>query len=259
MGSAVPERRVVFGEDAVRYDRFRPSYPAALIDDLVTWVSAHARVVDVGCGTAKGTRLLAAAGMTGVGVEAHPAMAQLARGHLAPYPGWRVDVSDFETWAPQDGDTPVDLVASAQAWHWVDPAAGFERVREVLRPGGWITLWWNLAREDPSDLGQRITAVYEEHAPGEPFCPRLGDEGCPFDAAPADLRLDEPVTRLYPWQRLFTTAELIEHQRTHSNHAVMDSCQREHLLTALAEVIDRAGGTYEYPYICRLWAAQRQA
>ena len=56
------------------------------------------RGLDVGCGTAKATVLLAERGLSGIGVEADPAMAAVARHNLAGHPGWRIDVSDFETW-----------------------------------------------------------------------------------------------------------------------------------------------------------------
>ena len=38
-------RRLVFGEVAGLYDRARPGYPAALIDDLVTWAQPGARAI----------------------------------------------------------------------------------------------------------------------------------------------------------------------------------------------------------------------
>ena len=40
-----------FGSSAERYDRYRPSYPDALIDDLARL--RPATVLDVGCGTGK--------------------------------------------------------------------------------------------------------------------------------------------------------------------------------------------------------------
>src|SRR5688572_32380678 len=86
--SEVRERRLVFGQDAAGYDAARPTYPAELVDRLVELVGAEARVIDVGTGTAKSTRLLAERGMTGVAVEPDPDMAGVAREHLASHPGW---------------------------------------------------------------------------------------------------------------------------------------------------------------------------
>jgi SAM-dependent methyltransferase len=262
------ERRLVFGEDAARYDRARPSYPAALIDDLVGWVGADARVIDVGCGTGKGTRLLAGRGMTGVGVEPHPAMAAVARSSLAEHPGWRVDIADFEAWIPSAGDAPADLVAAAQSWHWVDPSAGLRKAHGLLRPGGWLALWWNLSDDDPSEVRQEIDAVYSDHGDAQVGGPRLDRTGSsPFDSRPDDPRFDpdpgyptfeEPVRRVYRWTRTYSTAELIDLQGTHSDHRLMAPDEVERLLAAVAAVVDRHGGTYDHRYACLLWAAQRR-
>ncbi len=40
----------------------------------------------------------------------------------------------FEAFVPEPA--AFRLVASAQAWHWVDPAVSFAKVQEALQPGG---------------------------------------------------------------------------------------------------------------------------
>lgn len=248
----------MFGEDAAAYDDARPSYPAALIDDLVDLVGPRARMLDVGTGTAKATRLLAERGITGIGVEADPAMAAVAREHLAPFPGWRVDVSDFEWWRPSDGDAPVDLVGSAQAWHWVHPQVGLWRAHRLLRPGGHIALWWNLGEEDTSPARLEIDAAYAEHAPGEMFSPTIDrNEGSPFDPAPADTRFVDDATRLYPWTCDYSTDELLALLRTTSHLRVLPPERCAALLDDVAGIVDRHGGTFRYPYVTRLWTARR--
>src|SRR5918912_1591173 len=48
---------------------------------------------------------------------------------------------------PEDiplGDTSVDAVLVAQAWHWVDPERACPEVARVLVPGGRLGLVWNV-------------------------------------------------------------------------------------------------------------------
>src|SRR5207245_162659 len=71
-----------FGQDAQRYERARPSYPTALIDELVG--GPCQRVLDVGCGTGKAARLLAARGCHVLGVEPDERMAAAARSYGIP-------------------------------------------------------------------------------------------------------------------------------------------------------------------------------
>jgi SAM-dependent methyltransferase len=73
------DRAESFGQVAQEYDRYRPSYPAALIDVLAA-LRPHA-VLDVGCGTGKAASLLVERGLSVLGVEIDPQMAAVARGH----------------------------------------------------------------------------------------------------------------------------------------------------------------------------------
>lgn len=256
--SAPRERRLVFGEAADLYDEARPSYPAALVDDVVTLVGPHARVLDVGCGTGKATRLLAERGATGVGVEAHAAMAGVARRSLAVRRGWRIDVSGFEAWEPRPGDTPFDLITCAQAWHWLDPDVRLHRAHALLRPGGWLALFWNTHDEDQpaTALQQAIDGVYARLAPDLGGLPR------PESAAdklpiPDDLAFDPPLIRDYVWTHTYTTAAWLDLLRTHSNHRLLASDRLEPLLAAVGEAIDAQGGTFPHRYVTQMWAARR--
>lgn len=254
------DRRLVFGEDAARYERARPSYPDELVDQLVAWVGPRARVVEIGSGTGKATRLLAARGMTGVGIEPHPAMAAIARDHLPAASGWRIDVSGFEEWEPQPGDVPADLVVSAQAWHWIDPDVRLHRAHDLLRPGGWLALWWNTADEsDDSPLRHAIDDVYRRREPevgGLPSCGGLPMPGRDDDI-PRGLDFGPPVARSIPWGQTYTTAEWLDLLQTHSNHMVLDPDRRADLLAEVGAVVDAHGGRYTARYITQLWAAPR--
>lgn len=260
MSASRESRRLVFGTYADLYDRARPSYPDALVDDVVTLVGPGARALDVGCGTGKATRLLAGRGLSGVGVEAHPAMAEVARRGLSGHgeDRWRIDVSGFEDWAPQPGDTPFDLVTSAQAWHWIDPAVRFHKAHGVLRPGGWLAVFWNThaERQEAADLQRDVDATYPRLAPDVGGLPRPenAQEGLPI---PEGLGFDAPVTRDYRWVREYTTAEWSDLIRTHSNHATLPPERLDELVAAVAEVVDAHGGTYPHTYVTQLWATRR--
>ena len=123
------EREVAegFGTDAGRYDRARPTYPADLIQRIVA-ASPGRDFLDAGCGTGISSRLFQAAGCRVLGVDPDPRMAGQAR-----QGGTEAEVAKFEDWDPA-GRT-FDAVTAAQAWHWVDPAAGAAKAAAVLRPG----------------------------------------------------------------------------------------------------------------------------
>ena len=122
-----------FGDVAEQYDRFRPSYPVALVDDLMALGASE--VLDIGCGTGKAGQLLVQRGGSVLGVEIDAQMCGIARRH-----GLTVETAPFETWDPIG--RRFDLIISGQAWHWVDPSIGVPKAATLLRPGGTIALFW---------------------------------------------------------------------------------------------------------------------
>lgn len=258
----VREQRLVFGEDAELYDRARPSYPPALLDDVAGLVGTPARTLDVGCGTGKATVPLARRGLGGVAVEADPSMAAVARRNLAPHPGWRVEVSDFEAWQPGDRLAPFDLVCSAQAWHWIDPEVRYAKAHSLLRPGGWLALWWNRPVEEETPLRAAMEEAYESLAPELPargIGPRgIGTRGtATVEAVPAGLAFAEVLRRSYSWSQRYTAAEWTALLRTQSDHRLMEPRRREALLGEVGRLIEDHGDVYTHPYVSLLWAARK--
>ncbi|MBI1290120.1 methyltransferase domain-containing protein [bacterium] len=130
------------------YRRFRPTYPAAVIDLLKSRVAPRpdAQVADVGSGTGIFARLLLESGYRVVAIEPNRDMAAVATSELASFPGFRLLHAPAEE-LPLD-TASVDLITVAQAFHWFDP----ERVRveflRVLKPGGLVALVWNERRRE---------------------------------------------------------------------------------------------------------------
>jgi SAM-dependent methyltransferase len=126
-----------FGAAAAEYEASRPGYPAAALDWLVP--DGARRVLDLGAGTGKLTRLLLDRGLEVTAVEPSAGMReQLA----ASAPGATVLAGSAEDIPLAAGS--VDAVLVAQAWHWVDEDRAIPEVARVLVPGGRLGLVWNI-------------------------------------------------------------------------------------------------------------------
>lgn len=136
MTSPWPERATAFEDLVDDYDAGRPTYPASLYEALPPL--AGRRVLELGAGTGLGTAGLLAAGAEVVATDRGPRM--LGRLH-ALHPGTPVVVARAE--ALPFADASVDGVCGAQMWHWVDVPTAAAQVSRVLRPGGWLAVWWN--------------------------------------------------------------------------------------------------------------------
>lgn len=118
-----------------------------------------------GCGTGRASITIAGRLPIGVGVEPDPAMAAIASEHLGRFPGWRVDVTDFERWVPR-GEC-FDLLTCAEAWHWLTPGFREAAAHRALVAGGWLALWWNRTAES-HPLRAEFDDVYGRLAPELP-------------------------------------------------------------------------------------------
>ncbi|HEY1344491.1 MAG TPA: class I SAM-dependent methyltransferase [Streptosporangiaceae bacterium] len=156
-GQGQRDRARLFDGEAERYDRIRPGYPGALIDDVLGPSPHGLSVLDVACGTGIAARQMARRGAHVAGVELNAGMAEIAGRHGIP-----ADVAAFETWDPA-GRT-FDRVTCAQAWHWLDPEVSAGKAASVLRPGGRLCLFWNVGHY-PDDLADALQAAYQRVLP----------------------------------------------------------------------------------------------
>jgi SAM-dependent methyltransferase len=220
-----------FGSASEQYDRYRPSPPRALVDDLVALRPVD--VLDVGCGTGKVAVDLVGRGMRALGVEIDERMAELARGHGVP-----VEVAEFESWDAKG--RRFDLITCADAWHWIDPVRGSEKAAALLRPGGTLALFWSyqLLDDDVAALFQR---VYDEHAPQarthsyEP----LQAQGEPFEPISAFGPIE---TRTYRWDAMVSATDWVGLLATFSDHRALVPQQLTTIQAALCEAIEDLGG-----------------
>ncbi|SDO19916.1 class I SAM-dependent methyltransferase [Actinacidiphila guanduensis] len=221
-----------FGSDSEQYDRYRPSPPDALVDDLVALRAVD--VLDVGCGTGKVAVALAGRGMRVLGVEVDGRMADVTRAHGVP-----VEVASFESW--DAAGRRFDLITCSDAWHWIDPVVGSEKAAALLRPGGTLALFWSsyLLEASVEAVFQRI---YDEHAPKarthsyEPLQARSE----PFEPIAAFGPVE---TRTYRWDTTVSATEWVGLLATFSDHRALAPENLTALQAALYEAIEDVGGS----------------
>lgn len=135
-----------FSDRADDYRRYRPGYPAGLIDWLRVehglkpgWLTA-----DIGAGTGISSKLLLDAGLQVMAVEPNLAMRAAADDWLGDHPDFRsVDGTAEATTLP---DRSVEMVTCAQAFHWFDHVAIRREWSRILRPGGLVVEFANCRR-----------------------------------------------------------------------------------------------------------------
>lgn len=257
-----PALRETFNQDAARYDRARPTYPPALIDDLVdlAGISAVTQVLEIGPGTGQLTRALAERGGPVIAVELGPELAALAADNLAQFPNVSIEVAAFEHWQPPP--VPFDVVAAATAFHWLDPIDTFDKVADVLRPGGALATISTVHIAGGSrGFFRDAQDCYQRWDPNTP----PGVQLAPADEIPADTggpplarRFEPPVFRRYEREITYTTAAYLDLLQTYSGHRALPPAARHGLLSCIARHADHHGGRITKRYLHELRVARQR-
>ncbi len=257
------ERRLSFGPVADLYEQTRPSYPEPLVSEVIDYAGLHTgdRILEVGAGTGKATRLFAARGHGILALEPSAEMAAVARRVCGEFPGVTIVEQDFEGWEIEP--SAFALLISAQAWHWTDPGTRYAIARRALRDGGALAVFWNRPDWSACALRAALAAAYEAVAPDlEPTGP--AHPGFTAEDLVPDWRAEVgaldgfsgPEVRGYPWTARYSAEQYVGLVSTHSDHIALEPSLRETLLNAVATAIEANGGTLELPHVTRLCLAR---
>ena len=232
-----------FDRAAEIYEASRPSYPREAVDWLVP--AGAKRVLDLGAGTGKLTRLLLDRALDIVAVDPSAQMLGVFERSLHGIPTHLGSGEDIPL-----GDASVDAVVSGQAWHWVDPVRAVPEVARVLRPGGTLGLVWNSRDESVdwvAELGRLIGGDVVYAPTNTP--PRVGPSFGPLETF--DVR----------WSQELTIDGLLDLVRSRSYFITKDPDEQVAVLESVrrlaAEHPSLAGrDTIEMPYITECYRTQ---
>ncbi|MFF7475227.1 methyltransferase domain-containing protein [Streptomyces sp. NPDC008092] len=257
-----PTLRDIFDQDAERYERARPRYPAALVEELVrvTGAGPGSRVLEIAPGTGKLTVDLAGSGCSITGVEIGPGMAAVARRQLAAFPEADVVVAAFEEW--ELPPRPFDAVVCATAFHWLDPSVRVPKAARALRPGGLLgVVATHHVAGGTEDFFAEVQECYERWDPATPPGLRptresdLATDRSEFTGSPY---FTDVAAHGHAQEITYTTDQYIDLLLTYSNHRALPETARNGLLTGIRELIGaRYGGVVTKRYWHELVTAVR--
>ncbi len=132
-----------FSDRVENYVRYRPSYPAALIDSLASRanLTRESVIADIGAGTGILTKMLLPIAGRVHAVEPNAEMRAAVEHNLSNQIGFQSINGTAETTSLPSGS--VDLITAGQAFHWFDIPKTRAEFTRILKPEGLVALIWN--------------------------------------------------------------------------------------------------------------------
>ncbi|MGH2710071.1 MAG: class I SAM-dependent methyltransferase [Actinomycetota bacterium] len=243
-----------FGAAAGEYERRRPLYPEAAVERLVAEleIGPGLRILDLGAGTGKLTRMLLPFGPHLIGVEP---VASMREKFVEVLPDVPLAAGLAEALPLADGS--FDAVICAQAFHWFDGDRALPEIHRVLRPGGRLALLWNVKDERfpwVKELGD-ILRPYQDAVPQE----SSGE----WQAAFSRTNLFGPLTEArFPHSQRLDAPGLVERYASASYISFLPEAEGREVLERIRTLADShpetSGREFDLPYATELhWTTRR--
>jgi SAM-dependent methyltransferase len=232
--------RATFNNSAQWYDRVRPGYPEALINDVISLsaIVSGGQILEIVCGTGKATEMFVSRGYEMLCLEIGSDLAAVARHKFRNFPNIRIALSSFEAWEPSG--QLFDLVIAATSFHWIDPAIAYLKSAAVLKPTGSLAVFWNTHIRQEEGFFLRVQDMYRAYAPS------MGNSATspvPDNCKSAGRELfGDPIERSYRWVAEYSAKEYIDLLGTYSDHISLPEVERGDLFSAIVDLIHREYG-----------------
>lgn len=240
------ENKETFNQIVHEYERYRPTYPGEMFDDILNYakITNKDNILEIGCGTGQATGGLVNKGFENITcIELGDQLAQFTAEKFQNYNSIRVINSSFEAW---DGDGgPYRLAVSGTAFHFIDPEFGYRRVWELLGDDGAMAFFWTVHVPMVDLVHNEIRQHYQELAP------HLDDSKHP---TPAEIieerkRITEKSglftkinVKQYSRMQTYTSDDFVSLLNTNSRHRQLADPTKNLLLERIRDTINKHGG-----------------
>ena len=247
---ATVPRRLTFGAHADAYERARPEWP----EEAARWLVPEAAelVVELGAGTGKLTRAVAALGVRVVAVEPDPRMLAVLRSR-------GLEGVEGSAEAIPLGDGVADAVVAGSSLHWFELELALPEIHRVLRPGGRFAFGWNHRDDRHPAIARMGAAVYE--AQSRTRGPRWRSRDWPAELT-AGGRFRDVEHGLLEHVHELPREALRDHLLSYSGVAALPEDERRRVVAGVAAALDSddsvsGDGVLRLPFVVTAYRATR--
>jgi len=209
-------------------------------------------VIELGAGTGKLTRAVAALGVRVVAVEPDPRMLDVLR-------GLGLEGVEGSAEAIPLGDGVADAVVAGSSLHWFELELALPEIHRVLRPGGRFGFGWNHRDDRHPAIARMGEAVYAAQA--RTRGPRWRSRDWPAELTATGLFRDVEQA-LFEHVHELPREALRDHLLSYSGVAALPEDERRRVLSEVAGLLDSdesvsGDGRLRLPFVVSAYRAPR--
>ncbi|HEX6952700.1 MAG TPA: class I SAM-dependent methyltransferase [Gaiellaceae bacterium] len=241
-------RRLRFGAHADAYERARPDWP----EEAARWLVPEGAelVVELGAGTGKLTRAVAALGVEVVAVEPDPRMLAVLRARGLEGVEGSAEAIPFDAGS-------ADAVVAGSSLHWFELDLALPEIHRVVQPGGRFGFGWNHRDDRHPAIARMGEAISAAQARGL----RWRSRDWPAELIASGLFGDVENARFEHVLELPREA-LRDHLMSYSGVAALDEGERRRVIGEVAGILDAdesvsGDGRLRLPFVVTAYRAAR--
>ena len=253
-----PDRGILFEDYALDYEQYRPGYPRAIVNEIVSLsnLKSSSRVLEVGCGTGKATVQFASRGYMVECIDPGERLVSYARRNCRAFKNVTFQIGRFEDVRLEVGR--YDLIISAHAFHWVEPGIRLWKAVKALSPDGSLALLYNYPGKRKDRVMETLTDAIDEESRGKLTTWDYLEEVANWTREIESCRMfrDIKVIR-HQWTTTYGAEGYTGLFRTYSDFLSLSRSVQNKIAKRIREIIKKNGGTVRRSYDCVLIHAKR--
>lgn len=247
----------LFNLAANYYNTYRPSYPQATIDHILTYTPGrHGRLLEIGAGSGKATQQFTDQGYHITCVEPGQDLARIGQETLKD----RVTyfVSTFEDYTSQD---QFDLIYSAQAFHWVSQPQGYEKCSEHLVDQGYLAVFWNYYLHNSTLFDDDLSKLFDQYGLG--YLQNKDDHLSRVEKMTQEMMdsgyFKKPIVTKDYWSQTYDYEDYIGFIKTGNGYLDLSQSEKEMVEEKIKDLFTKHKiETLVRPFVCVSYIAQKK-
>lgn len=255
------DKRLMFNEDVINYDKWRPIYCEELFNDIIEYsgLDQNKKAIEVGIGTGQATTPFLKTGCKLTAVELGGNFTEYVKEKFKQYKNFTVCNTSFEDF--ECADNSVDIIYSATAFHWIPEDIGYKKAFKLLKDGGTLAVFWNkpfVKRED-DPLHQKIQGIYQKYRPSTAkFIENNTLRYKKISETIKSFGFNELEVKLYHGMRKFNACNYISLLNTYSDHIAMPEFTKQLFESEIESAIKESGNVLKVYDTIDLYLARKK-